>query len=195
SAMCAVLAVPFVRLVYQRGAFHSDQTPVVAAVLAAFALGLTFNGTMLMLNRAFFSLQENWVPTMVALGNLGLNAVLDAALFKLGAWGIALATSLVNIAGSAALAYLLAKRLGSAELVAAGRSYAKIVVASALSAAVGFGVWWLVDHEVGRSLGGQLLSLLLAMLAVLDAYLFFCILLRIRELDALLSLRARRRRD
>ena len=31
--------------------------------LAALTLGLAFNGTMLMLNRAFFSLQSNWVPT------------------------------------------------------------------------------------------------------------------------------------
>ena len=36
------------------------------------ALGLVFNGAMLMLNRAFFSLQSNWIPTIVALGNLAL---------------------------------------------------------------------------------------------------------------------------
>ena len=51
--------------------FDADQTPVVAGALAAFSLGLTFNGAMLMLNRAFFSLQSTWVPTAVALGNLG----------------------------------------------------------------------------------------------------------------------------
>ena len=79
SAISAALAVPIVRLLYQRGAFTADQTTVVAACLAAFALGLTFNGTMLMLNRAFFSLQSPWLPTGVALANLGLNAVLDVA--------------------------------------------------------------------------------------------------------------------
>ena len=63
----------------------------------------TFNGTMLMLNRAFFSLQSNWLPTAVALGNLALNAVLDAAFYRFGIWGIPLATSIVNIAGTAAL--------------------------------------------------------------------------------------------
>ena len=36
--------------------------------LAAFSLGLTFNGMMLMLNRGFFSLQAPWMPTAVALG-------------------------------------------------------------------------------------------------------------------------------
>ena len=32
-----------------------------------------------MLNRAFFSLQSNWIPTLVALGNLFVNLVLDLA--------------------------------------------------------------------------------------------------------------------
>ena len=59
------------------------QTPVAADCLAAFSVGLVFNGAMLMLNRAFFSLQSNWIPTAVALGNLFLNALLDFALLPL----------------------------------------------------------------------------------------------------------------
>ena len=58
---------------------------------------------MLMLNRAFFSLQENWIPTAVALGNLFLNAILDFAFYRYGTWGIPLSTAIVNIAGTAAL--------------------------------------------------------------------------------------------
>ena len=54
-----------------------------------------------MLNRAFFSLQSNWIPTLVALGNLFVNVVLDLLFVPLGVWGIPLATSLVNIAGTA----------------------------------------------------------------------------------------------
>src|SRR5439155_3234462 len=95
SAICAVLAEPIVRLLYQRGHFTPAQTPVVAGALAAFSAGLTFNGTMLMLNRAFFSLQSNWVPTLIALANLGLNAILDAAFYKVCVWGISLVSSVV----------------------------------------------------------------------------------------------------
>src|SRR6478752_333743 len=51
SVASAVLAEPMVRLVYQRGHFEADQTPVVAGALAAFAAGLAFNGWMLLLNR------------------------------------------------------------------------------------------------------------------------------------------------
>ena len=70
GVISAVLAEPITRLVYQRGQFEPAQTPVVAAALAAFSAGLFFNGVMLLLNRGFFSLQSNWIPTSVALANL-----------------------------------------------------------------------------------------------------------------------------
>jgi putative peptidoglycan lipid II flippase len=194
SVASAVLATPIVRLVYQRGDFTPSQTHVVAAALVAFALGLTFNGTMLMLNRAFFSLQSNWIPTLVALANLGLNAVLDAAFYRFGIWGIPLSTSLVNIAGSAALLVLLRRRFGRIELGETGRTFALVVVASAVLAAAAYPVWRGLDAALGRSFGGQVVSLAAALAAGALAYLVSCRLLRVRELDALLSLRARLRR-
>ena len=191
SAVAAVLAVPIVRLAYQRGAFTPEQTHVVAAALAAFALGLTFNGTMLMLNRAFFSLQSPWTPTAVALGNLGINAALDAALYHVGVWGIPLATSIVNIAGTAALLVVFRRRLGR---IGGGRlldSFARIGVASALAGGIAFGVWFAFDNVFGRSFGGQLISVAGAVVAALGGFLAVARLLRIQELDALLSLRRR----
>src|SRR5205823_9263135 len=136
SVVCAVLAEPIVRVVYQRGGFTPDQTPVTAAALAAFSLGLSFNGFMLMLNRAFFSLQSPWIPTWVALGNLGLNAALDGAFFKLGIWGLPLSTSIVNIAGTAALIVLLRRKLERMELGETSRTVVRVTAASAVLAGV-----------------------------------------------------------
>jgi putative peptidoglycan lipid II flippase len=195
SAVVAVLAEPIVRLLYQRGEFSATQTPVVAAALAAFALGLTFNGTMLMLNRAFFSLQQNWIPTLVALGNLGLNAVFDAVFYRLGVWGIPLATAFVNIGGTAVLLYLLHRRLGRVGIGRVAETFVLVGLAATAAAAAAFGVWWALDHELGRSPAAQIVSLLFGLAAAADVYLIFCILLRIRELDALLSLRPRVRRS
>ena len=67
------------------------------AALAAFSLGLTFNGMMLLLNRAFFSLQSHWIPTLVALGEPRLNAALDLVLLpRSGSGAMPLATSIVE---------------------------------------------------------------------------------------------------
>jgi putative peptidoglycan lipid II flippase len=194
SIVSAALAAPIVRLLYQRGAFTPHQTTVVAGALAAFALGLTFNGTMLMLNRAFFSLQSNWVPTVVALANLAVNAALDAAFYKLGIWGIPLSTSVVNIAGTAALLYLLRRRVPAIDLAAVGGALVRVVAAGALAGAAAFAAWKLLDTAAGRSLAGQLVSTLPALAAAVAVYLAACRALKVPEMQALLSLRGRVRR-
>jgi putative peptidoglycan lipid II flippase len=194
SAVFAVLAKPIVEVVYQHGAFRPDQTPVVAACLAAFCLGLTFNGAMLILNRAFFSLQSPWIPTTVALANLGLNAILDAAFYPLGPWGIPLSTSLVNIAGVAALLWLLRARLGSISFGRTLQVTARVCLASVVVAGLTYLVWRLLDHRLGGSVAAQIVEVGVALLFSVNLYLFLCGLLRVGEVNALLSLRGRRQR-
>jgi putative peptidoglycan lipid II flippase len=192
SVICAVLAEPIVRIVYQRGDFTSSQTTVVADCLAAFALGLAFNGAMLMLNRAFFSLQSAWIPTWVALANLGLNAALDAAFYRFGIWGIPLSTSIVNIAGTFVLLVMLRRRLGRLDLGRTVDSLLRIVVASAVLGGVAYGVWRLLDDGLGHRFGAQVVSLGLGLGVGAAAYLLVCRLLRVEELRALRLLRGRR---
>jgi putative peptidoglycan lipid II flippase len=191
SAVSALLAVPIVRLLYERGAFGPEETRVVAAALAAFSLGLTFNGTMLMLNRAFFSLQSPWLPTAIALGNLFLNAALDAALYRVGIWGIPLATSLVNVAGTVALLVVFRRRQGRIGGRALLSSYLRIIAAAAVAAAVAGAVWLGLDSALGRSLGAQVVSVGGAIVVSGAAYLGMAHLMRVPELRALLSLRRR----
>ena len=195
AVISAVLAEPIVRILYQRGHFLPNQTPVVAAALAAFSAGLVFNGAMLMLNRAFFSLQSNWIPTWIALGNLFLNAVLDYVLGKwLGTWGIPLATAICNIAGAWALVVVLRRELGSVDFGGLASTTSRVVAASAAVAAVSWVVWQPLDSTLGRSFPAQVVSLGTALTAAIAVYLLGCRLLRVRELDALLSLRGRLRR-
>ena len=70
AALCAALATPMVRLLYEHGNFTPHDTVVVASCLAAFSGGLAFNGAMLLLNRAYLSMQMAWVPTSIAIANL-----------------------------------------------------------------------------------------------------------------------------
>jgi putative peptidoglycan lipid II flippase len=191
GVVSAVLAEPIVRLVYERGAFTPDQTPVVAGALAAFSIGLVFNGWMLMLNRAYYGLQSNWVPTLVALGNLALNVVLNFALYRVGVWGLPLATSIANLTGAAALLVLLRPRVEGVDERATGVALAKIVAASALVAAVAYGAWWLADDVLGRSLLAQLVSVGLGLGSATLAYVLVGRLLGIRELGVLRALTRR----
>ena len=191
SVACAVLAVPIVRLLYERGEFDADETQVVADALAAFSLGLAFNGFMLMLNRAFFSLQRPGIPTWIAAGNLALNAALFAAFYRLGVWGIPLAISVANVAGAAALLVVFHRRYGPFDFRATLRTFVRVCAASAALAAVSYPVWRVLDDALGRAFAAQVASLGAAVLAGGAVYLVCCRLLGVRELDALLTLRGR----
>jgi len=191
AVVSAVLAEPIVRILFQRGQFAPGQTPGVAHCLAAFSAGLVFNGAMLMLNRAFFSLQSNWVPTAIALGNLFLNAGLDYAFYRFGVWGIPLATAVCNVAATWALLVLLRRRLGRTDGAAIAQSIARVAVASAIVGGVAWIVWHPLDRALGHSFGAQVVSLGLALSASIAAYLFACRVLRVRELATLASVWAR----
>jgi putative peptidoglycan lipid II flippase len=195
AAVSAVLAEPIVRLLFQRGAFHPGQTPVVASALAAFSAGLVFNGAMLILNRAFFSLQSNWVPTGIALGNLFLNGALDYVLGKwLGVWGIPLATAICNVAGTWALLVVLRRRIARVNGGEIASTVLRVLVASAVVAAVAWTIWRPLDSWLGRSFPAQVVALGVALGAAVAVYLACCRVLQVRELNALLSLRTRLRR-
>ena len=195
SAVSVVLAEPIVRLLYERGAFGPDQTEVVAEALAVFSLGLTFNGTMLMLNRSFFSFQSPWIPTWIALGNLVLQVGLNAALYRVGVWGIPLATSLANLAGTFALVVVFRRRIGRLDAGLDPRdvcAHRPSRPRSRQGPRSGSGTH--STRLLGRSLGAQLVSVGTAVVAAAAVDLVAARILRIRELDALSSSLVRRSR-
>ncbi|HZQ02591.1 MAG TPA: hypothetical protein VFA88_01065, partial [Gaiellaceae bacterium] len=102
--------------------------------------------------------------------------------------------SVVNIAGTAALLVLLRKRIDRIEGNDMASVFARVTVASVLAGGLGFGVWKGLDSAVGRSLGGQLVSLPPALVVAGAVYLTACRALQVREMQALLSLRSRLRR-
>jgi putative peptidoglycan lipid II flippase len=165
--MTVVLAEPIVRLVYERGAFDGDQTQVVA----------------------FYSLQTSWVPTAVALGNVALNVVLYASLYRVGVWGIPLGVSIANLVGAGALYVLLRRRVENLALGGLAVAIGRILAASVIAAAVGYAAWRLVDAAAGRTAGGQVVAVGVAFALSGVAYAGVCRALRVRELETVASLR------
>ena len=194
AVVSAVLAGPIVRLVYERGKFTASDVTIVASCLAAFSLGLVFNGWMLMLTRGYYALQSNWIPTSVAIATLVLNALLDATFYRLGIWGIPLATSLVNIVGVTALLVLLRRRVEHMDLARVGDAVVRIAIAALVFGATAFVVWYGLDRTLGRSIPAQIVSLGMALGLGLVVYLGACRVLHVRELGAFRSILSRRPR-
>jgi hypothetical protein len=97
------------------------------------------------------------------------------------------------VAGTAALLILLRRRFGRIEGGETARTAALVTLASLPLALVAYGVWWGLDDVLGRSFLAQVVSVSAALAAGGLVYLFSCRLLGVRELNALLSLRARAR--
>ncbi|HEX4745707.1 MAG TPA: murein biosynthesis integral membrane protein MurJ [Gaiellaceae bacterium] len=187
-----VLAEPIVRLVYQRGEFTAEDTVIVAQCLQAFSIGLVFNGWMLILNRSFYAVQTNWVPTGIALGAVALNALFDTVFYRLGIWGIPLATSTVNVVASVVLLVMMRRRLGLEHVGRTLAVVARVVLVSAVAAALAWATWYGLDAALGDGLVAQVLSLGAALAMGGIVYLGLARVLGLRELEALLLLRAPR---
>ena len=194
AVISMVLAEPIVRLLYQHGQFDAADTTRVSAALVTFSLGLIGNGLSLLLTRAFFSLQEPRVPTLVAVVNLVLNLILDLALLRYGAAGIALSTAIVTSFNAAVLAVLLRRRVGSLHGRDVARGAILTVIATCYCTIAAVGVWYPLDQLLGQSIAAQIVSLGAALTAAAAAYLSAARYLRLPEVAVIGSLLPRRRR-
>jgi peptidoglycan biosynthesis protein MviN/MurJ (putative lipid II flippase) len=132
---------------------------------------------------------------VVAVANLGLNAALDFVLYRVGVWGIPLSTAAVNVAGTTVLLVLLRRRVGPMDIAATASATLRIVAASVVLAATAYPIWRVLDDALGRAWPAQVVSLGAALVIGGGLYLAACRALRVREIDALLSLRGRLRRS
>jgi putative peptidoglycan lipid II flippase len=115
SVGLAVMGESMIGAVYQWGRFTSADTHQTALALACYSVGLAGYSATKVLAPAFYALNEARAPMWVSLGSIAVNWAAAFALVKgtgMRHAGLALSTSLVALAGSAALFLLLRARLG-----------------------------------------------------------------------------------
>jgi putative peptidoglycan lipid II flippase len=189
AAAILVLSEPMVRVVYQRGEFDASQTQLVAEALFWFSFSLPFNGLFLLLTRTFFSLQRPWVPTAISGVNLVITAIAALALYKpFGVGGIVAATAIATAGSVVAQCVVLREALGGLELTRLIHTAVRVVIAAALLAGVSYGIWDVLDQALGRGVGGQLISLGVALTAGAAVYFGAVIAMRVPEARQVLRL-------
>ncbi|MBI4897262.1 MAG: murein biosynthesis integral membrane protein MurJ [Actinobacteria bacterium] len=178
----AVLAMPIARLVFERGEVTNDGTELVATALFWFAFSLPTSGSNLLYTRTFFALQRPWFPTALAVFSLAINGGLSYAFYKpFGIAGVVGATAFSTLFMTIAQAWFLRKPLGGIEAVKTIGVTGKILVASALLAAVSYGVWYGLDQALGRGLLAQAASLGTGLLAGGAVYAVAVFAMKIEE--------------
>jgi putative peptidoglycan lipid II flippase len=190
TAFIIALPTPIVRLVFQRGEFGHESTHLVSIALFWFAFSLPFGGLNLLLTRAFFAVQRPWIPTRLAAINIVVDIIVSVALYKpLGIAGLIIGTLAANVV----MTGLQLQRLrigfnGRIEGAQTTMITARIALASALLAGISWGVWYVLDSLLGRSLPAQIASVGGAGLAGLWLYTRAVLAMRVPEAQQVMRL-------
>jgi putative peptidoglycan lipid II flippase len=198
AALMVVLATPFIRVIYQHSSFTALDTHHASVALFWFAFSLPFAGVNLLLTRAFFAVRRPWLPTRLAALNMVVDAIVSIALYKpLGIAGLVIGTLAANVVMTALQLYRLRQGLngrleGSQTLMITVR----VILASALMAALSWAVWRGLDALLGRSVIAQIISVGLAVSVGGLLYARAVLVMRIpeaRQIEQLIRGRLRQR--
>ena len=166
-----VLAVPIIRLLFQRGAFQAQDTALMVPVLAVYALGLPFFSFVNLILRAFYARKDTATPVRAALLSFTVNLGLSVALMgSLGTVGLAVAGNAAILAQAWYLQRRLAVGHDALRFGHLGRDLAKIVVASVVMGAVVAAGWWGWSQAVPVSKSTDTLGLAGVILAGVAVY-------------------------
>ena len=140
SAIFITLALPMVRVVYERGEFDSRASQLVASLLIAYGVGMFVYLGRDVLVRVFYALGDGDTPFRISVFNIGLNALLDFILInRYGAPGLVLATVGVNLVSMVALLVVLSRKLNGLPWLDWARPLAMLLLSSGLSGVAAWG--------------------------------------------------------
>ena len=150
AGIVAAMTVPAVRVLFERGAFTSTETGIVASALFMYAFGIPVWGALQIITRAFYAKRRMWTPVLVgtAITVLAVPAYF-VAVETIGFEGVAI-TSVLTLglytAVLIAIWYWPADaRSGLREVVSdAGRAIPLAVPASFAAA----GIAWLITDKL-----------------------------------------------
>ncbi len=152
SVLLVVLAVPVVRLLFERGAFGVDSTRNTAEALMFLAPGLLAFSMVNILARAFYALGDTHTPMRISIFCLVANLLLAFALVRdLRQAGLGLANTISSCVNVGLLVYALRRKLGGLDFGPLRRQVGVVLLAGMAAGTVawwGGGVW---DRGVGHA--------------------------------------------
>jgi len=120
TAGLVLLAQPIVRIIYQRGAFTAENTALVARVLQGYAGVLLFSSVQYIQTRLFYARRNTLTPMFISMASLGLNVGLNylfGFVLGLGAFGLAVASSLAALVSMLLMYVIYRRRYGAVDYV------------------------------------------------------------------------------
>ncbi len=187
TAIFTSLALPIVKLIYQRSQFDSDASSFVAPLLMVYGLGMFFYLARDVLVRVFYALGDGETPFRISIINIFFNAIFDYFLVKaFAAPGLVLATISVNITSMAIFIWILHRRLNRLPLLAWGKGILGLVIASAIAGLSSWGISHSFEQFIGNNnLFLLLVELVISAIAALVIFVLIAIQFKLPELNML----------
>ena len=130
-----VLSGPIIELVFERKAFTSDDTIIVASLLSAYAPYIIFQSLTDVVDRGFYAVGDSKTPVIIVVSQQVLNIILNFILIRyFDIQGLAYATVGSTAIGSIMMLYKFRDNFGSFKFRQAAISLGKIGLATALMA-------------------------------------------------------------
>jgi putative peptidoglycan lipid II flippase len=189
TAIFVSLALPIIKLAYERGQFDANASQLVASLLVVYGLGMVFYMVRDVLVRVFYAMGDAKTPFKISIINVLLNALLDYLLVNLwGAPGVIVATIGVNIIATIAFLWILNRRLNGLPLLQWSQDFAGLLVATTAAGLASYGVSQGFEKAIGNSnLFLLLLELSLASGVAIIIFSLIAIQLKLPELTILRS--------
>jgi len=150
--LLVALAVPVVRLLFERGAFTPISTMHVARALTCLAPGLVMFSTVNILARAFYALGDTKTPMKISVFCLIVNfAVGCALLFPLHERGPGIANTFTSALNAGLLLFALRKKLGKLEMASLRGTLLPIALAALFTGILAWGGWKLWEQQLGHA--------------------------------------------
>jgi putative peptidoglycan lipid II flippase len=182
-----VLAGPIVALLAGHGAVRGVELPILARILAGFAVGLPFFSAFQLMTRTLYAMHDSRTPALVNIGVALVNIAADLVLafaWHRGVTGLALGHAVSYMFGSAVLFVIVRRRLQGADEHTIGTTIAKTVLAAGVTAAAAAGAAALVGIalDVDRTLA-RLIQVTTAVAAGVLVFLACALIFGIHEVD------------
>jgi putative peptidoglycan lipid II flippase len=191
-----ILAEPIISLIYQHGRFTAAATVQTAAALRFYAIGLVGYSAVKVLAPAFYALDKRNLPMLVSLLSIAVNFCLNWTLtfhFGLGHRGLALSTSLVAITNFLLLYAMMRRYAGRLETGEMLLTFAKLLLAGAVLAAVCIGGQWLFFRTLAdQRIWQKAIEIVITIAAAAAAFFGAAYLLRVAELRDVVTLAKRK---
>lgn len=151
----AALAEPIVALLFERGAFTSQDSVRVASLLALFAFGVPGMVTLQVAGRAFFAREDMWRPmilgTLVAAAAIPLYWVAGE---RFGAQGLAASGAVTMSANAGCLLVMLRRVHGGPPLAPLAETFVRALLLGAVAALAAHFGSRLAEADLPRFLAG-----------------------------------------